>query len=73
MTDLSLLSGILFDLDGVLYVGSRLIDGAIETVTEIKQRGYRCRFISNPYHNPAILQKSKEFIQRRDAACAGAL
>jgi HAD superfamily hydrolase (TIGR01458 family) len=47
MTDLSCLRGILFDLDGVLYVGSQVIDGAIEAVAEIKQRGYLCRFITN--------------------------
>ena len=47
MTDLSSLRGILFDLDGVLYVGSSVIEGAIEAVKEIKRRGYRCRFITN--------------------------
>lgn len=47
MTDLSLIRGILFDLDGVLYVGSSVIEGAIEAIAEIKQRGYRCGFITN--------------------------
>jgi len=47
MTDLSSIRGILFDLDGVLYVGSQVVEGAIAAVTDIKQRGYRCRFITN--------------------------
>ncbi|MGR9085708.1 MAG: TIGR01458 family HAD-type hydrolase [Gammaproteobacteria bacterium] len=47
MTDLSSIRGILFDLDGVLYVGSNVIEGAIAAVSDIKQRGYRCRFITN--------------------------
>ena len=47
MTDLSSIRGILFDLDGVLYVGSKVIDGAVDAVNAIKQRGYRCRFITN--------------------------
>ncbi|MGR9037461.1 MAG: TIGR01458 family HAD-type hydrolase [Gammaproteobacteria bacterium] len=47
MADLSLICGILFDLDGVLYVGPNVIDGAIAAITEIKRRGYRCRFITN--------------------------
>lgn len=47
MTHLSFIRGILFDLDGVLYVGSTVIEGAIEAIAKIKQRGYRCRFITN--------------------------
>lgn len=47
MTDLSSIRGILFDLDGVLYVGAKVIDGAIAAVAEIKRRGYCCRFITN--------------------------
>ncbi|WP_031435423.1 TIGR01458 family HAD-type hydrolase [Methylomarinum vadi] len=47
MIDLSPIRGILFDIDGVLYVGPNIIDGAIEAVAELKQRGYRCRFITN--------------------------
>jgi len=47
MTDLSSIRGILFDLDGVLYVGANVIEGAIAAINDIKQRGYRCRFITN--------------------------
>lgn len=47
MTDLSSIRGILFDLDGVLYVGTNVIEGAIDAIINIKQRGYSCRFITN--------------------------
>ncbi|HYE34733.1 TIGR01458 family HAD-type hydrolase [Methylocaldum sp.] len=41
------IKGILFDLDGVLYVGSRTIEGAPETVRRIRARGYPIRVITN--------------------------
>lgn len=41
------IKGILFDLDGVLYVGSQAISGAIDTVSALKTQGYICRFITN--------------------------
>jgi HAD superfamily hydrolase (TIGR01458 family) len=41
------LEGILFDLDGVLYVGSELIEGAPESVRRIRAAGHACRFITN--------------------------
>ena len=47
MSKLSGLKGILFDLDGVLYVGSKVIDGAVNAVSQVKNLGYRCRFITN--------------------------
>lgn len=47
MNDLSAIRGILFDLDGVLYIGAHAVEGAIDAVAELKQRGYRCRFITN--------------------------
>lgn len=37
----------LFDLDGVLYVGSQPIPGAIEAVDTIRASGMPCRFITN--------------------------
>ena len=39
--------GILFDLDGVLYVGSQAIEGAIEAVNKIRKSGMPCRFLTN--------------------------
>ncbi|MGR9114703.1 MAG: TIGR01458 family HAD-type hydrolase [Gammaproteobacteria bacterium] len=45
--DLRNISGLLFDLDGVLYIGSTLIEGAPAVIEEIKRRGLKCRFITN--------------------------
>ncbi len=39
--------GILFDLDGVLYIDSRPIAGAIEAVEKIRSSGIHCRFVTN--------------------------
>lgn len=47
MNTLSSLKGILFDLDGVLYVGSRPIEGAIEAVAKIRASDISCRFVTN--------------------------
>jgi HAD superfamily hydrolase (TIGR01458 family) len=47
MNTLSSIKGILFDLDGVLYVGSKAIEGAIETIEKIRASGMPCRFITN--------------------------
>jgi HAD superfamily hydrolase (TIGR01458 family) len=41
------IKGLLFDLDGVLYIGSRVIEGAIESVERIRASGISCRFITN--------------------------
>lgn len=39
--------GILFDLEGVLYVGSQAIEGAIEAVERVKAAGICHRFVTN--------------------------
>ncbi|MGJ8619341.1 MAG: TIGR01458 family HAD-type hydrolase [Methylophilaceae bacterium] len=41
------IKGILFDLDGVLYIGSKPIAGAIEAVDKIRELGLKCRFVTN--------------------------
>lgn len=41
------IKGLLFDLDGVLYVDSHAIDGAIEAVQKIRASGMPCRFVTN--------------------------
>lgn len=38
MNTLSTIKGMLFDLDGVLYVGSKAIQGAAEAVQKIRYR-----------------------------------
>lgn len=48
MTNLfSQLKGLLFDIDGVLYVGDQVIPGAIETIAALKARQFPCRFVTN--------------------------
>ena len=47
MNSLQRIKGLLFDLDGVLYVGRKVIDGAIEAVASIRASGIPCRFITN--------------------------
>lgn len=47
MNTLSTIKGILFDLDGVLYVGSRAIEGAVQAVDKIRASQIPCRFITN--------------------------
>lgn len=39
--------GILFDLDGVLYVDAQPVTGAAEAVARIRDRGIACRFVTN--------------------------
>ena len=39
--------GLLFDLDGVLYIGDDAIEGAAEAINDIKARGIPCRFTTN--------------------------
>ena len=40
-------TGFIFDIDGVLYVGDRVIPGAVEAIEYIKSRDYPCRFTTN--------------------------
>ncbi len=47
MNTLSTVRGILFDLDGVLYIGNQTINGAQQAIQEIRERGFICRFITN--------------------------
>jgi HAD superfamily hydrolase (TIGR01458 family) len=47
MKTLSNIKGILFDLDGVLYIGSKAIEGAVEAVEKIRACGLKCRFVTN--------------------------
>lgn len=41
------IKGLLFDLDGTLYVGDNLIDGAVEALQQVKARNLPCRFLTN--------------------------
>lgn len=41
------IKAVLFDLDGVLFVGKKLIPGAVETVERLRQAGIIVRFVTN--------------------------
>ncbi len=38
---------VLLDLDGTLYVDNSVIDGAVEAVSRLRERGYALRFLTN--------------------------
>ena len=41
------IKGLLIDLDGVVYVGDRTIEGAVDTIHRLKERHFVCRFLTN--------------------------
>lgn len=41
------IKGFLIDLDGVLYIGDKAIEGAIESINLLRERKYPFRFVSN--------------------------
>lgn len=47
MFDAKSIKGVMFDLDGVLYIGNTPIAGAIEAVNAIRATGKTCRFVTN--------------------------
>jgi len=47
MDKLQNIKGILVDLDGVFYVGSKTIEGAVDAVTKIRSSQIQCRFVTN--------------------------
>ena len=47
MKNFAQIKGLLFDLDGVLYVGSAPVAGAIKAVGKLRDSGLVCRFITN--------------------------
>lgn len=55
--------GILFDLEGVLYAGGELIDGAVETIELVNRLGIPHRFVTNTTTSPraAIADKLQRF------------
>lgn len=38
---------ILFDLDGTLYLGNQEIPGAVNTIAQLRQQGFKLRFLTN--------------------------
>ncbi len=51
---LSRIRGVLFDLDGTLYLGDEPIAGAAEAVEAARSRGIACRFVTNTSTKSAI-------------------
>lgn len=47
MTDKRTPAGLLLDLDGTLYVGDGPVPGAVEAVTELAERGFPRRYLTN--------------------------
>lgn len=47
MLNFNAIKAVLFDLDGVLYIGQQPINGAIEAVARIRQAGIAVRFVTN--------------------------
>jgi len=47
MFNFNSIKAVLFDLDGVLYIGQQPIDGAIEAVAKIRKAGIAVRFVTN--------------------------
>ncbi len=41
------IKAIIFDLDGVLYLGDKVIDGAPETISELRKKGIKLFFLTN--------------------------
>ncbi|MEE9441187.1 MAG: TIGR01458 family HAD-type hydrolase [candidate division Zixibacteria bacterium] len=41
------IKGVLFDLDGVLYIGNQIIPGAVEAIEYLRQKQIPCRFSTN--------------------------
>lgn len=38
---------ILFDLDGTLYIGNQEIPGAVNTIAQLREQGFKLRFLTN--------------------------
>lgn len=51
--------GLLVDLDGVLYVGDRPVDGAAEAVARLRTRGLPLRFLTNTSTRPVAEVEAK--------------
>ena len=63
MQNFSKISGLLIDLEGVLYSDNKLIKGAIETINTMRKHNVKIRFLNNTTTAPInkILEKLKNF------------
>ncbi len=54
-----MIRGVLFDLSGVLYVGSKAVGGAADSIQSLRERGIPIRFVTNVTRLPAKTILSK--------------
>jgi len=51
------IDGIIFDLDGTVYLGETALPGAMESIAELRRRGKRVLFVAtNPWKLAALMQ-----------------
>jgi arabinose operon protein AraL len=57
------MNGYIFDLDGTIYLGDKLIDGALETYEYLKEAGHKIVFVTNkPIHSRnEYVEKLRDF------------
>jgi arabinose operon protein AraL len=51
--------GLVFDLDGTVYLGDSALPSAVETILELRRRGKRTLFVSNKPLEPGSIYASK--------------
>jgi HAD superfamily hydrolase (TIGR01458 family) len=61
-------TGILLDLDGVIYVGGRVLPGSLEAVARLREAGIPVRFLTNTTRTPHRLLLAKLRVMGLDVA-----
>ena len=63
MKTLPNIKGLLLDLEGVIYMGDKLVDGALETIKKLKKNNISIRYLTNTTTAPkkSIIKKLKSF------------
>tara|TARA_Y100001970_G_scaffold30297_1_gene37620 strand:+ start:762 stop:1547 length:786 start_codon:yes stop_codon:yes gene_type:complete len=59
MKNVNSFEGLLLDLEGVLYQGDKIIDGAFESINEIKKNNIKIRYLTNTTTTPRKLILNK--------------
>ena len=50
--NLNNIKGLLIDLEGVVYEGDKLIDGAIETISKLLSHDFKIKYLTNTTTTP---------------------
>jgi arabinose operon protein AraL len=53
------IQGVIFDLDGTVYLGEEALPGAVETLAELRRQGKRLLFVSNKPLEPRLTYARK--------------